>query len=92
MFYIFFRNNYIPINQTKGTATNASTILAGNLDDGAGEVGISGITAEEYAGIRVQDIGVSETKDETITRVKWYCGLANYSELGLAGVSGVIPA
>lgn len=88
-----FRNNNIPINQDKGSSVGvASNIYAGNLDDGAGEVGISGITARGSAGIRVQEVGISETKDETITRVKWYCGLANYSQFGLAMVNGIIPA
>jgi hypothetical protein len=88
-----FRNNWIPTDGDQGSATGVSAnVYAGNLDDGSGEVGISGITAEGSAGIRVQDIGVSETKDETITRVKWYCGLANYSQLGLAQLKGIIPA
>lgn len=88
-----FRNDYIPVNEDQGTATGVcSAIYAGTLDDGSGEYGISGFTAAGAAGIRVQEVGVSETKDETITRVKWYCGLANYSELGLAALIGVKPA
>lgn len=88
-----FKNNYIAIDgdigTTEGTAAN---IYAGTIDDGAGTNGISGITASGAAGIRVQEVGISETKDETITRVKWYCGLANYSQLGLATIAGIIPA
>lgn len=88
-----FRNNFIDITETQGTAVGtASHVYAGNLDDGSGTVGISGITARGAAGIRVQDVGVSATKDETITRIKWYCGLSNFSQLGLAGIEGVIPA
>lgn len=85
-----FRNNNIPINQ--GTGTNESTIYAGNFDDGTRKVGISGFHPTNSAGIAVQDIGISETKDESITRVKWYCGLANYSELGLAAATAIVPA
>lgn len=88
-----FRNNYIPINQDQGTATGVcSSIFAGTLDQGEGEVGITGITASGAAGIRVQEVGVSETKDETITRVKWYCGLSNFSQLGIACAKGIKPA
>lgn len=88
-----FRNNFIPINGDQGSATGtAANIYAGTFDDGAGEVGISGFSAAGASGIRVQEVGISETKDETITRVKWYCGLANYSQKGLAMVKGVIPA
>lgn len=88
-----FRNNWIPINQDSGTSIGvASNVYAGNFDDGSGEYGISGFTPENAAGITVEEVGISETKDETITRVKWYCGLANFSELGLAMIKGVIPA
>lgn len=85
-----FRNDYIPINQTKGTTTGTcSTIFAGCFDDGSGKVGLSGITARGAAGIRVSEIGESETKDESITRVKMYCGMALFSELGIAAADGI---
>lgn len=88
-----FRNDYIPVNEDQGTATGVcSKIYAGTIDDGSGSYGIAGFTAMGAAGIRVQEVGVSETKDETITRVKWYCGLANYSQLGLAALAGVKPS
>lgn len=84
-----FKNNWMPINQVQGSETAATTVLAGTLDDGSEKIGISGITAENAAGINIQDIGISETKDESITRIKWYCGLSNFSQLGLAGVVGI---
>lgn len=84
-----FRNDYIPVNQTKGITTTCTTVLAGTVDDGSGKYGIAGLNAMGESGIRVQEVGVSETKDETITRVKWYCGLANFSQLGLAGITGI---
>lgn len=85
----WFRNDYIPINQTKGTGSNQTTILAGTLDDGSMMHGIAGLTAEGAAGIRIEEVGVAETKDETITRIKWYCGLALFSEKGLACADGI---
>ncbi|QIQ63806.1 major capsid protein [Pseudomonas phage Epa19] len=84
-----FRNDYIPTNQTKGTGTNTTSIFAGTLDDGSRTHGLAGLTAEEAAGIRVEDVGPAEDKDNYITRVKWYCGLALFSEKGLAMADGI---
>lgn len=84
-----FRNDFIPTNQSKGTSTNTTTLFAGTVDDGSGKHGIAGLTASGNAGIRVENVGISETKDETITRVKMYCGLANFSQLGLFALPGI---
>ena len=84
-----FRNDFIATNQSKGTATNTTTLFAGTVDDGSGKHGIAGLTARGDAGLRVENVGVSETKDETITRVKMYCGLANFSQLGLYAMPGI---
>jgi hypothetical protein len=84
-----FRNDWIPINQTKGAGTDQTTIFAGTFDDGSRQHGIAGLTAETMAGINVVDVGESETKDERIWRVKWYCGLALFSEKGIACADGI---
>lgn len=84
-----FRNDWIPTNQTKGTGSNQTTIFAGTLDDGSRMHGIAGLTAEQAAGIQVVPVGESETKDESITRIKWYSGLALFSEKGLASADGI---
>lgn len=84
-----FRNDYIPVNQTQGSTTDATTIFAGTFDDGSRQHGIAGLTAERAAGINVVDVGESETKDERIWRVKWYSGLALFSEKGLACAPGI---
>lgn len=84
-----FRNDYIPINQTKGSGSAQTTIFAGTFDDGSRQHGIAGLTAEEMAGIQVVPVGEAETKDEFIWRVKWYCGLALFSEKGLACADGI---
>lgn len=84
------RNDYIPINQTKGSSSGVcSTIFAGNFDDGSRQQGIAGLTAEQQAGLHVVDVGESEYKDDRIWRVKWYCGLALFSEKGLAMAQGI---
>ena len=85
-----FRNDYIPINQTQGSSTTCTTVFAGTLDDGSMSHGIAGLTAaNEAAGMQIEEVGISESKDETITRVKWYCGLALFSLKGLAALKGV---
>lgn len=85
-----FPSDFIPTNQTQGSATGiCTTIFAGTFDDGSESHGIAGITAADMAGLRVSNIGESETKDETIHRVKMYCGLANFSQLGLAAAPGI---
>lgn len=84
-----FRNDFIATNQTKGASTNTTTLFAGTLDDGSGKHGIAGLTARGESGIRLEDVGISQTKDETITRVKMYCGLANFSTLGLYAMPGI---
>ena len=81
-----FTNDWIPVNGGSGSDT---TIFAGTFDDGSNKVGMSGLTAVGEAGMRVEEVGVKETADESITRVKMYCGLALFSSLGLAALTGV---
>ncbi len=88
----WFVNDHIPTNQVQGTSgAVCTTIYAGTFDDGSYKYGISGLTATGAAGVRVQNVGAKETADETITRVKMYAGFANYSQLGLAALKGVLP-
>lgn len=84
-----YRNDWLPVNQTKGTGTNTTTILAGTLDDGSRTMGISGLTAARAAGIQVVDVGEAENKDNRIWRIKWYSGLALYSLLGISWADGI---
>lgn len=78
-----FRNDFIQA----GWSSGAKHMYLGTLDDGTFTHGISGLTASQSAGLQVQKIGAREDVDAEITRVKWYCGMANFSELGL--VKGV---
>lgn len=84
-----FRNDFIPLDGTVGTTTDAATIYAGTLDDGSQKFGIAGLTAAREAGIVVRDIGESETTDNSITRVKWYSGFALFNEKGVALATGI---
>lgn len=85
-----FVNDYIPVNQVKGTSGAICTsIFAGTFDDGSGMHGISGLTASRDFGVSVKNIGEKEDADEEITRVKFYCGFANFSQLGIALADGI---
>ena len=84
-----FRNDYIPITQTQGAWTAATTVFAGTFDDGSRTNGLAGLTAKNASGINVVDVGESETADERIYRVKWYAGLALFSEKALACAPGI---
>ena len=85
-----FRNDWMPVNQTRGSASGTCTsVLAGTLDDGSRKYGISGLTALNAAGMQVERVGVHQSRDEMITRVKWYSGLALFNLNGLARLGGV---
>lgn len=84
-----FKNDWTPINQTKGTGSAQTTVFAGTLDDGSRQHGLAGLTAANAAGIQIVNVGESETKDESITRIKWYSGLALFSEKGIAYADGI---
>lgn len=85
-----FRNDYIPTNQVQGASgAICTTIFAGCFDDGSRKVGLSGLTTPRDAGIFVTDIGEHQTRNETITRVRMYSGLALFSEKALAMAAGI---
>lgn len=72
-----FKNEFVK-------AGTSSSIYFGTLDDGSESVGIAGLTSENEAGLQVIPVGTSESRDEQIYRIRWYCGLANFSQLGVA--------
>ena len=82
-----FRNDFIGTGSraslSGGDGNDSSVIYAGTIDDGSLSHGICGLTALKSAGMQVQRLGAMEDVDADITRVKWYCGLAHFSELGL---------
>jgi len=85
------RNDYIPITQTKGgSGATCTTIFAGVFDDGDMKTGLLGLTAAKAYGLMVEDVGIHASQDERIWRVKWYCGLALFSELGLSAADGIL--
>jgi hypothetical protein len=88
----WFVNDFIPTNQVRGISGAVCTsIFAGTFDDGSNKIGVAGLTAKGAAGLRIERVGPKEDADENITRVKMYCGFANFSQLGLACLSGLLP-
>jgi hypothetical protein len=84
-----FRNDFVPLTQTKGTTTTATSFMAGTFDDGSGKHGVTGVTAANASGLQVEYVGVHQSRDEKIYRVKWYVSLALFSLKGLAMATGI---
>jgi len=72
----------IDYDATRTTALDSSLIFAVKF----GEDGLCGI---QNKGIQVEDLGTLETKDATRTRIKWYCGMANFSKYSIAVLEDV---
>ena len=66
-----------------GAGAAAAHVFVGTVDDGSFSHGICGLTAQNSSGIQIARLGAREDVDAEITRVKWYCGMANFSELGI---------
>lgn len=84
-----FRNDWIPVDQTQGVTTTCTSVVAGCFDDGSRKVGVTGLTTVQNSGIFVTEVGEAETKNDTITRVRFYCGLAVFNDYGLAVLPGI---
>lgn len=78
-----FRNDWVAITD-EGAGVVHSSIYAGTFDDGSRKVGIAGLTSEVNSGVFVTEVGEAEGSNDTITRVRFYCGMAIFSELGIA--------
>lgn len=89
-----FKNSFLSVVETANGAaltTGALTsVWAGVFDDGSRKIGLSGIhPASTPAGLVVENVGVAETKDETIDRVKWYMNWAMFNRKGLARLTSI---
>ena len=79
-----FRNDWVPID-----GSDVTDIYAGCFDDGSRKVGLAGLTSQVNSGIFVTEVGEAEGTNDTITRVRFYTGLALFSELGMARMANV---
>ncbi len=77
--------DFVADNQTQGTSGAVCSSLY------AVKFGMDGVMGLEHGGIAIEEVGELETKDATRWRVKWYAGLATFSQLGLARVKGILP-
>jgi hypothetical protein len=89
-----FQNDYLSVAETANgaalTGGALSSVYAGCFDDGTSKVGVSMIHPEGVpVGIQVEQVGVAETKDETITRVKSYSNFVNFNRRGLARLTSL---
>ena len=69
--------------ETLTTGSTCSVIFALAFGEGA----IAGVSAPGL--IKAESLGSLETKDATRTRIKWYCGLADFSVVKRAALIGV---
>lgn len=76
-------DDFISETQTQGSSNVATSIYAVKFGQGAGVLGL------EHGGITVERVGELESKDATRTRIKWYCGLGLFNELGAAKLVGL---
>lgn len=79
-------DDFCPIDESRGSGTDTSSIWAIRFGVGTGLMGL------QHGGITVERVGELETKDATRHRIKWYCGLALFSEMGLARLGGIAPS
>ena len=78
-------DDFVPNDEVVGTSGPVcSSIYALKFGMSTGLMGL------EHGGVTVETVGELETKDATRTRLKWYCGLALMSELGLARLEGIV--
>lgn len=90
----FYQNDFLSVVETANgaalTGGALTSVWAGVLDDGSGRQGLTGIyPAASMAGIQVERVGAMESKDETITRVKWYTNLALMNRRALARLPSI---
>ena len=89
-----FQNDYLSVAETANGAlltTGAlASVFAGCWDDGSNKVGVSMIHPIAVpAGIQIEQVGVAETKDEVITRVKSYSNFASFNRKGIARLTSI---
>ncbi len=78
-------SDYVSDAKTQGSSSNASTVYAVQLGEGA----VAGLSAP--GGLQVERVGSLETKDATRIRVKWYVSLAIFNTIKVAKLVGVLP-
>lgn len=79
-------NDFLPIDEVQGTNENTTSIYALRLNEADGFHGLFGGPS---AGIRLEALGTSHSKDAKTWRVKWYCGTALKATHSVARLKGI---
>ena len=77
----------IPQTETQGTSSVASSIYAVRFGSSLEDGGVTGLT---NGGVQVYDLGELDTKPVYRTRIEFYTGMALFSSLGAARLTGVL--
>ena len=77
----------LPLTETQGTATNASSIYAVKFGADEGDQAVTGLT---NGGVQVEDLGQLQSKPAYRTRIEFYCGLAVFGGKAAARLKGVL--
>jgi hypothetical protein len=81
-------SNIIPINETQGSSTDASSIYAVKFGRDVAERGVTGLATQEGV-FDVEDLGELESKPAYRTRIEGYPGLAIFGGKAAARLRGV---
>ena len=89
-----FQNDYLSVAETANgaalTGGALTSVYGGCFDDGTNKIGVSMIHPEGTpVGIAVENVGVAETKDESITRIKSYSNFVSFNRRGLARLTSI---
>lgn len=89
-----FQNDWLSVVETANgaalTGGALTSVYAGVWDDGSNKIGVSMIHPNGTpAGIAVEEVGVAETKDETIVRVKAYANFVSFNRRGVARLTSI---
>lgn len=79
-------NDFLPADETQGSNSQTCSIYALRLNEADGFHGLFGGAS---AGIRLEPLGLSHTKDARTWRVKWYCGTALKATHAIARLKGI---
>jgi hypothetical protein len=79
----------LPLTETQGTSTAASSIYAVRFGEDETDQGVTGLT---NGGVQVDDLGQLQEKPAYRTRIEFYCGLATFGGKAAARLRGVTAA
>lgn len=80
-------DDILPLSETQGTATKASSIYAVKWGQDEGDQAVTGLT---NGGVQVYDLGELQDKPAYRTRIEFYCGLAVFGGKGAARLTGIL--